>query len=410
MTVCPTEDLAATERTRLHRAGGAWTDRGTQGLVSAGASGWRASVDCHLRAVELLGGLPVAENADYLADLGAAWVNLGCALQADPTRESLARALEAFDRGVDLLGRLPFEGNPRFRHNLAAAWMNRADAFAQIDTPTSRSGALQAYGRAIEVAGELPLDEKPSFRVLLASCWINLGNLRQRMGDFRGAVHSYDGALAAIGSLPRSGHRLARHHAATAWTNRGEALLSESSADGARESVESARTALAQLGGRDMGGAADAKLALRALRVMARGLEAQLRAADSRGPLEIAALTDVAERGMSLAFANRGAAPDVFDPFVLWFFSFGSRAYGHYQPQFLAEYIGEALQRLDPDASGELAIGLRAVALKAAAGALEALSRNRLLVHGTRQTELLMRAVRDLRTLLQFKHEERQHA
>jgi tetratricopeptide (TPR) repeat protein len=402
MTACITEDLAQTDQTRRHRAGSAWTDRGTQGLVSTGAPGWRASVDCHMRAVELLDGLPIDENTEYLADLGAAWVNLGCALQSDPSRQSLSKALGAFERGVDLLGRLPFGDNPRFRHNLAAAWMNRADAFSQIDTATSRSSALEAYARAIEVAGELPLDEKPSFRVLLASCWINLGNLQQRIGEFRSAVHAYDGALAAIGSLPKTGHRLARHHAATAWTNRGEALLAESLAEGAGESVESARTALAQLGGRDMGGAADVKLALRALRVMARGLEAQLRAGASHGPLEIAVLTDVAERGMNLAFANRGAAPDVFDPFVLWFFSFGSRAYGLYQPQFLAEYLAETLQRLDRDVRGDLAIGLRAIALKAAAGVLEGLERNRLLIHGTRQTELLMGSVRDLRALVQF--------
>jgi len=402
MTACLTEGLAQADQTRRHRAGSAWTDRGTQGLVFAGTSGWRDSVDCHMRAVELLDGLPIEENPEYLADLGAAWVNLGCALQSDPSRESLAKALEALDRGVDLLGRLPFGENPRFRHNLAAAWMNRADAFSQIDTATSRSSALQAYSRAIEVAGGLPLDDKPSFRVVLASCWINLGNLRQRMGEFRSAVHAYDGALAAIGSLPKTGHRLARHHAATAWTNRGEALLAESPADGASDSVESARTALAQLGGREMGGATDVKLALRALRVLARGLEARLRAGASHGALEIAALTDVIERGMNLAFANRGAGADGFNPFVLWFFSFGSRAYGLYQPQFLAEYLAETLQRLDPNAHSELAVGLRAIALKAAAGALEGLARNRLLVHGTRQTELLVGAVRDLRALVQF--------
>jgi hypothetical protein len=346
-------------------------------------------------------GLPVAENEGYLADLGAAWVNLGCALLADPSRGSLEGALDAFDRGTDLLGRLPVESSPRFRHNLAAAWMNRADACAQIDTDSSRSSALRAYGRAIEIAGRLPLDEKPSFRVLLASCWINLGSLRQRMHDFTGAVRACDGALAAIGSLPRSGHRLATHHAATAWTNRGEALLSESTAEGARRSAESAGMALALLDGRDLGGAADAKLSLRALRVMARGLEAQLRSS-AHGADEVAALTDVAERGMSLAFSRRDAAPDVFDPFVIWFFSFGSRVYGRHQPQFLAEYLNEVLLLPEARACRELAAGLRAIALKAAAGTLEGLGRHRLLVQGTRQTGLIMQAVRDLRDIVQF--------
>jgi hypothetical protein len=165
--------------------------------------------------------------------------------------------------------------------------------------------------------------------------------------------------------------------------------------------VESARTALALLEGRELGGAAGAKLILRALRVMARGLEAQLRAS-SHGAEEVAALTDVAERGMSLAFSSREAAPGVFDPFVIWFFSSGSRAYGRHQPQFLAEYLSEALQRLDPGACRELTAALRAIAQKAAAGALEGLGRSRLLVHGTLQTEVLMRAVKDLRAIAPF--------
>jgi tetratricopeptide (TPR) repeat protein len=387
----------ATDQTRLHRAGSAWTDCGTAHLVSGGPGDWAASVNCYRRAVEVLGELPIAENTDYLADLGAAWVNLGCALQAGTSMESLGEAMDAFDRGVDLLGRLPFEANPRFRHNLAAAWMNRADAFARIDTATSREGALQAYGRAIEIAGELPLDEKPSFRVLLASCWINKGNLEQRLPDFSGAIRSYDGALAAIGGLPRSGHRLACHHAATAWTNRGEALLSASPGEGAMQAVESATMALAQLERRDLGGSAEAKLSLRALRVMARGLEAQLRSAATQDTDGICALTDITERGMNLAFRYRGAAPDVFDPFILWFFSFGSRAYGRYQPQFLVEYLEEALRRLDLHACRGLEPDFRAFARQAAAGALEGLSLDRVLVAGTRQTELLMRTVREIR-------------
>jgi len=401
MTASPDTISPVGEQTRRHRAGSAWTDRGTAHLVSGGPGDWAASVDCNRRAVELMDGLPVAENEGYLADLGAAWVNLGCALLADPSRRSLEEALGAFDRGTDLLGRLPVGSSPRFRHNLAAAWMNRADALAQIDSETSRSGALRAYGRAIEIAGRLPLDEKPSFRVLLASCWINLGSLQQRMLDFTGAVRACDGALAAIGSLPRTGHRLATHHAATAWTNRGEALLSESPVEGARRSVESAGMALALLEGRAVGGAADAKLRLRALRVMARGLEARVRSSP-HGADEVAVLTDVAERGMSLAFSSRHAAPDVFDPFVIWFFSFGSRAYGRHQPQFLAEYLNEALRRPESRACRELAVGLRAIALKSAAGTLEGLGRNRLLVHGTRQTELIMQAVRDLRAIVHF--------
>jgi tetratricopeptide (TPR) repeat protein len=403
MTSCPETIPADADHAERHRAGSAWTDMGTAHLVSGGPGDWIASVKCNRRAVELLGGLPLAEDTSYLADLGAAWVNLGCALQADPSKGSLDEALDAFDRAIELLEQLPFEANSRFRHNLSAAWMNRADAFVQIGTATSLARALQAYGRAIEIARELPLGEKPSFRVLLASCWINRGNLHQRLQDFSGAVRAYDGALAAIGNLPRSGHRLACHHAATATTNRGEALLSDSPIENAQKAVESARIALEQIDGRDLDGLADAKLCLRALRVMARGFEAQMHGCNGQGADKVAALTDVAERGMDIALRSRAAAPDVFDPFVIWFFSFGSRAYGRHQPQFLAEYLEDALGRLEPHACPALATELRALARQAVSGALEGLGRNRLLVAGARQTELLMGTVRGLRNaVLQF--------
>jgi tetratricopeptide (TPR) repeat protein len=362
-----------------------------------GPGDWAASVQCHRRAVELLQELPVTEDAEYMADLGAAWINLGCALQSGTSRESLLEALDAFDRGVGLLGTLPVESNPRFRHNLAAAWMNRADALAVIGAATSGSGALQAYGRAVEIARELPLDEKPSFRVLLASCWINKGNFQQRLHDFPGAARAYDEALAAIGTLPQSGHRLACHHAATAWTNRAEVFLTQPTPDGALLAVESAEMALATLKGRDLGGAAGAKLILRALRAKGCGLEAGLVGGNGQPADIVSALTDLAEQGMGLALANRNAAPDVFDPLIGWFYSFGGRAYGRHQPQFLAEYLEEALGRPEVRASRALEAGLQAIARHAAAESLEGLGRSRLLVQGTPQTECLMRTVRELR-------------
>jgi tetratricopeptide (TPR) repeat protein len=387
----------AEDQARTHRAGSAWSDLGTQRLVSGGPVDWPIAVRCHRRAVELLGELP-DENPSYLADLGAAWVNLGCALQLGPSHESLAEALDAFDRAVDLLGRLPFESNSRYRHNLAAAWMNRADAFSQIGTATGHARALQAYGRAIEIAGELPLDEKPSFRVLLASCWINMGSLQQRLLRIPEAVRAYDGALGALGRLPASGHRLASHHAATAWTNRGEALLSATTPQGARQAVESARLALTHVEGRDLDGPVDAKLSLRALRVMARGLEYLLRTDCIRGAGAVAELTDVAERGLDLAFGGHEGDPQFFDPFIVWFFSFASRVYGQHQPQFLAEFLDEALHRWGSSGEPKVGLELLAIAGQARSAALEGLGRNRLFLSGTRQTELILRTVDELRS------------
>jgi tetratricopeptide (TPR) repeat protein len=392
----PDKALPAAVQEFLHRSGSAWTDRGSQGLVSGRAGDWEESVRCHRRAVELLGRLPLTENVAYIADLGAAWVNLGCSLQTGPSRESLPEAMDAFDRAVELLERLPLGSNPRFRHNLAAAWMNRADALSRIDTDSGRERALEAYGRAIGIAGDLPLDEKPSFRVLLGSCWINLGTLHQRMARNPEAVRAFDKAIAALGPLAESGHRLACHHAATSWTNRGEALLNMPSGGGAEKAVDSARTALRQIEGRDIGGPVDAKLSLRALRVLARGLEALARSG-IRAFESVAELTDVAERGIERALAGRTSEPEFFDPFVLWFFSFGSRTYGQHQPQFLAELLAEVLGRWDFAGSPAVGDEMRRLARLATSGAIERLGRGRILVAGAPQTERLLGTVRELR-------------
>jgi hypothetical protein len=398
----PDKELPAAEQEFLHRSGSAWTDRGSQCLVSGRPGDREESVRCQRRAVELLGRLPISENIAYIADLGAAWVNLGCSLQTGGSRESLLEAMDAFDRAVDLMERLPLESNPRFRHNLAAAWMNRADTFSRIDTDSSRERALEAYHHAVVVAGELPLDEKPSFRVLLGSCWINLGTLQQRMARNPQAVLSYERAASALGRLAESGHRLACHHAATAWTNRGEALLCMSSGDGAGNAVDSARTALRQIEGRHLDGPTGAKLGLRALRVLARGLEILARSG-SRTPEGVAEMTDVAERGIDRAFMGRRSEPEFFDPFVLWFFSFGSRIYGRYQPQFLAEYLEEVLGRWDFAGSPAGGDEMRRIARLATSGALESLGRNRILAAGAPRTERLLGTVRELRhALAQF--------
>jgi hypothetical protein len=396
MTIVPERSLAAADHERRHRAGSAWTDRGTACLVSGWPGDRAESIRCQRKAIALLEALPIHENSGYLADLGTAWVNLACALQEDDTAESIPQALRALDRAIDLLDRLPLGESPRFRHNLAAAWMGRADAAVRMDTAACRRDALRDYGRAIALARTLPLEEKASFRVLLGSCWINLGNLHQRLSALSQAVAAYDEALSALGDLPSAPHRMACHHAATAWTNRGEALLGYFRGDGAGQAVDSARRALVLVERTGLDRPAAAKLSLRALRVMASGLESLMRGESARGD-SVARLTDIAERGIDLAIGCRVAAPEVFDPFIAWFFSFGSRAYGRCQPQFLAEYLQEVLQRLDLDDAQPIAAELRTIARQATAGALEGLGRNRLLLEGTPQTELLLRTARELR-------------
>jgi len=360
-----------------------------------GPSNRAASLRCHRRAIEILSDLPVAENPDYLADLGAAWVNLGCALQAGDGRESLHEALGASDRAIEFLGRLPIGAHPRFRHNLAAAWMGRADVLARIDAASGRAEALCSYGRAIEIARDLPLDEKASFRILFASCWINRGNLLQAMGGaeaLSAAVGSYDAALAALGNLPQSGHRLAGHRSATAWTNRGEAHLRLAQCDSAGKAAHSARMALAQIEGGGPEMPASAERGLGALRVLARALESL-----PSGANRVAELTDIAEQGVELALGFRDRATDLFDPLVAWFFSFGCRVYGRWQPQFLAEFIDDVLRRLDSRPGPAFGMELRAIARRALAGTLEGLCGNRLIVGGSPQTERLLRTVGELR-------------
>lgn len=385
------------EHARWHRAGCAWTDRGSALLGRGTPDMIAASVGCHRRAVAVLRKLPFQERADYLADLGAACVNLGCSLQAAGGRESLGDAVEAFDKAIELLGGLPIGGEPRFRHNLAAAWMNRADALAQRDSVPDREGALVSYGRCIGLARELPLDEKASFRILLSSCFINQGNLHQRLGQFSDSMGAYGEAVAALGPLPGAGHRMSCHLAATAWTNRGEVLLREAGPGACEEAVHAARTALSHVNGRRLGGTAEALLGVQALRVMASALESLLGPGGPRFADRLAELTDVAERGMELALAGREAAPGTFDRHFAWFYCLGGRVYGRYQPQFLAEFLREGIARRPGRDSPAFADELRAVAARATRQALGRLNSSRIIVGGTRHAEQLLGTVCRLR-------------
>ncbi len=401
----PSPDEIACER---HRAGSAWTDRGTAFLVSGSPGGRQAAVRCHRRAVDLLSTFSSAQGRAPQADLGTAWVNLGCALQAGGDRAELMEALGAFDRAIRILEPMLGGADERFRHNLAAAWMGRADSLARIGS--NRLEALQAYDRALEIARDLPMDGRPSFRILLGSCGINRGNLLGRQGgavDVSAAVRSYDEALSALGSLARSGHRMARCHAASAWTNRGEALLADSPDENAGQAVDSGRRALAEVEGGRLEGPALAELRLRALRVMALGLE-RLLPVGAAAPAKdaLAALTDVAERAIAIAIGCRAGASGKLDPHKAWFFEFGARIYGRHQPQFLVEYLDEVLRRWNLRAGRESEAQLRAIAREAVRQALEGLGRNRLMAAGTRQTELLLLTVRELRAAaLRFNHE-----
>ena len=216
--------MASMGDTERHRAGSAWTDRGTAFLAHGTAEGSRAALQCNRRAVELLSSLPTDTNEDYLADLGAAWANLGCSLMACADKASLGEAVDAFSEATSLLGKQPYGESTRYRHNLAAAWMNKADALERMGGP-GRVEAAQAYQAALMISMGLPLDERASFRILLSSCWINFGNARMRSGEAAGAVTAFTEALGALGSLPSTGHRVARSHCATAWTLRSEALV-----------------------------------------------------------------------------------------------------------------------------------------------------------------------------------------
>ncbi len=351
---------------------------------------------CNRRAVELLGALPVAENAEFLADLGAAWANLGCALQAcGPAHRGEAAA--AFLRAVEFLGRLPLEGNHRFRHNLAAAWMNRAGALESLGL---LADSLNAYDQAISIASGLPLEEKPSFRILLASCRINHGNLVMETagGSTTDAVSSYQGALVALAPLTATGHRAARHHAATAATLLAEALLEQTPAHAGR-ALEAARTALAELPGRELGSLASADLVLRALRAAARALEVllgQTTALASSHGKALAELTDVVERGFGLASRCRERSPGTFDPLAAWFFATGCRVYGRHQPHFLAEFIGDCLRQVSAESGSALLLELRKTSRDAVEATLGGLGRGRALIGGTPQTEHLLRIVRTL--------------
>jgi hypothetical protein len=307
------------------------------------------------------------------------------------TAASLAAAIRSCDEAIALLGGRRAAGNPSTRHPLGIAWMTRGNASMQLGGPARLGAAIRCYDQAIAFLGELPVEADGEWLADLGAAWTNRGRALQREGAAYGpseAVHCCDQAIALFRRLPIGASRRFRHNLAAAWINRAESLLG-ASPPLASEAVDSAREAMALVAEAEADDPFAGEIGLKARCALARALESRLAAGGSSGrhaAALIAAATDAAERGLELALSWRRRGADQFHPLAAWFFEFGARIYGSYQPHFLAEFILEALEPT-----------FHSIAAEALTRALSRLRSPRLLMAGTAEADRLVGTWRELK-------------
>jgi tetratricopeptide (TPR) repeat protein len=328
----------------------AWCGRGNaqRARGAAGFAEARRSYDEAVKIFETTAASGAADDARR-HDLANVWMNRGLALLAAGAPEHIVEALANFDHAIAQRRELPAGPNHEYRFGLAASWLHRADALIRLGTPEHWREALAAYDEALAAMRTLPIEENDWFRHRLAITWMNRGIAGQTALGAEGATEVLRDFDACIGLLKN--HRVCerpegKHLLACAWLNRAGVLLATAAqtADDARAAALVARDTTAALAEQQPGFAEVALKARHALVRVALLKLAEVKTADDRREI-MSEATDAVDEGLALtrAWAQRGVA--AFQPIEAELFRLGAQLYLQHQPQFLAEFVLENLDR-----------------------------------------------------------------
>lgn len=285
------------------------------------------------------------ETAEARNELASQWMKRGIALLHQNTTDSLTEALRYFDRAIAVRQTLPISENAWYRYVLAAGWMNRADALTRLGTRSNLTEALRSYEKALVLLQTLVPASNPLFPRRLALAWMNRGVTLQAQG-------SPDGLRAALTSFERA-ISILRHAAeadpsllASALTNYGNVLLQVSPSQ-FLQGKTSANEALALLAGLEEEQIVAAEVGLKARHALCRALALQLTetSASPASSQLVEEATDAVEDGLKLAHSWEAQGNKRLRGLSLELFRFGARIYQLHQPQFLAEFVLEQLDK-----------------------------------------------------------------
>jgi tetratricopeptide (TPR) repeat protein len=316
-----------------------WIDRGQALVAQRQAKDFPEVLRSYSEAIKLLEPLCSAP-ANPLRDLLAvAYTHQGFTLLASRDEAALQMALASFDRAIALRSTLLDLGEPWFRYNLAGVWINRADTVAQRGAKERLPEAMQAYDEAVRIASGLDSASHPAFAWRKAVAWLNRGSAVLRFFDptrWEQAQGDFEATLRELEPLPAP----KAVAVASAWTGLGEVALRRGEAEQARLQAGRALHAIA----------AEPEETLESVQT---GLRAcLLLGAVSRKEAE--------QPGQKFREAEREALDQIEDgldralrrpdrrllmPLIIEAFVHCTRAYGQRQPQFLAEFMREALEK-----------------------------------------------------------------
>ncbi len=260
------------------------------------------------------------------------WIECGHHFAASTRIEDLSRALLCYDRARTVCD--PSESNPAPLRDLGLAWMNRGNILQQPGPHYDCVAALNAYDQALVVFFAIP-DATPDLINTIATVYLNRGRAHQRLLSIAEASKDYRKARETLRPLVASGDFAAIRNFAGATVNFGQIQLDSAAPDAElTDTFLSTRAALTPFTDSD---AVAATLALELSR-----LELVLRertlTRDSLGDF-----TDTLEVALALAasWAPR-SHPTALDA-ATQLFRLGATAYAECQPQFLLEFLREAL-------------------------------------------------------------------
>ncbi|MBE7157237.1 MAG: hypothetical protein INR62_02155 [Rhodospirillales bacterium] len=265
-------------------------------------------------------------------------------------------ALIQFDKALQLRSQLPTHV-PMDAYGLAACWLNRAEALTR-QGPTHHSSALHAYNQALALLRPLPLAEDGRFgkRLVIASQNVALLFAALDPPGTKEASAALQDAIRVLnesqGIEDREHHRLLT----VTWMNLANLQERESTLTSDEEAWRSAQQALTFAKAYEQKDEITAEAGLKArhvlCRLLARRLESNGSSKDAMDDIHQA--TDLAEDGLELARSWERRGVQSFQNVAFDLFQFGAKVYANYQPQFLAEYLGEHLGAAPTDGPNPL--------------------------------------------------------
>jgi len=275
----------------------------------------------------------------------------GIALLEEVRREAAIDALYCFDEALALRRQIPASHSPFQGYLLAACLLNRADALVRFNDAGPLAAAMTSYEEAIDVLRALPMDADPRYPRRLAMAYQNRAlalQLRGHEEDAAAAATAFADALVVLDHEYSAGIEDRDYLRGVVWLNLSNLHAGSEASDAPVAAREAAVRALACVADAESQDIQAANVGLRARHALCRLCAtslSQMTDQTASMPDDVHEATDAVDDGLTLVRAWERRGVEIFRGVAFDLFRFGARVYALYQPQFLAEFIGE---NMDP--------------------------------------------------------------